>query len=135
MRIRLNSIQWTLIIGDLVTLALVTVYGFATHGTATSAGVHMLTTFLPLALAWFLVAPFLGAFDPHRAVDLRQIWRPFWAAVLAGPFATWLRGYMLNEPILPIFVVILGGVAALALLAWRLLFIWVLAPRLKARTT
>ena len=49
-----------LILGDLLTIALVTLIGFATHGEADIALLpRMLTTFGPLALAWFLVAPFL----------------------------------------------------------------------------
>ena len=111
-----------LILGDIITLAIVTVIGFASHGTAGSAGLRMLTTFLPLVVSWFLVAPFLGAYDPERVLDLRQVWRPFWAMVLAGPFASWMRGAWLNAPILPLFVVILGGTGALGILAWRVIY-------------
>lgn len=48
--------------------------------------------------------------------------------VLAGPMAAWMRGMLLNSPILPIFVVVLGGSAALSLLAWRSLY-WVFVKR------
>ncbi len=119
-----------LLAGDVLTLALTTVVGFASHGTAGSAGARMLTTFVPLVAAWFLVAPHLQVFDLQRAVDPRQLWRPFWAMVLAGPFAAWLRGAWLKAPILPLFVVILGGVSAYAILAWRALF-WLLFRRVK----
>jgi hypothetical protein len=115
-----------LICGDLITLALVTVFGFATHGTAGSAGARMLTTFLPLAAAWLLVAPLMGVFDTRRAAVLSQLWRPFYAMIIAGPFAAWMRGAWLNAPILPVFVVVLGGVSALSILAWRLFFALVL---------
>lgn len=118
----LSRKQWILLAGDIATLALVTLVGFATHGTAGSAGTRMLTTFVPLVIAWLLVAPWLGVYTEARATDWRQAWRPFWAMVLAGPWAAWLRGAWLNAPILPLFVVILGGVAALAILAWRLVF-------------
>jgi hypothetical protein len=118
-----------LVAGDLLTLALVTVIGFASHGEAATAGLRMLTTFVPLALAWFLVAPFFGVYEPDRAAAYRQLWRPFWAMIVAGPLAGWLRSVILgivnhtglNTPILPIFVVVLGGIAALAVLVWRLL--------------
>ena len=46
-----------LIVGDIITLVIVTVIGFASHGTLGSAGARMLTTFFPTAVAWFLVAP------------------------------------------------------------------------------
>jgi hypothetical protein len=108
--------------GDILVIVMVTVFGFASHGELASAGTRMLTTFIPLLAAWLMVAPFLGAYDRQRAADLRQVWRPFWAMVLAGPLAAWMRGMLLNAPILPLFVVILGGVSALAMLAWRTIY-------------
>jgi hypothetical protein len=114
---------WTLIAGDALTLILVTVFGFTTHGTLGSAGSRIVTTLAPLGLAWVMVAPFLGAYDLQRCADPRQLWRPFYAMVLAGPLAAWLRGVLLgNAPILPVFVVVLGGVSALSILAWRVIF-------------
>lgn len=111
-----------LIAGDAVTLILVTIFGFATHGTADTAGLRMLTTYVPLQVAWLLVAPHLGAYDSSQVADYRHLWRPFWAMILAAPMAAWLRGLWLDAPILPIFVVIIGGVSSLGLLAWRGLF-------------
>jgi len=113
---------FTLLVGDILVLAVVTAVGFASHGTLGSAGSRMLSTFLPILVGWFMVAPFLGAYDPERASDWRQLWRPFWAMVLAGPMAALLRGFWLNSPILPVFVVVLGGISALSLLAWRLIY-------------
>ena len=115
-----------LVFGDLLTLALVTLFGFATHGTMTTAGMRMLTTFIPLLVAWFLVAPHLGVFDRALAGDWRQLWRPLWAMLLAAPFAAFLRGAWLNSAIMPVFVVVLGGVSALGLLAWRGLWVWII---------
>jgi hypothetical protein len=37
--------------------------------------------------------------------------------------AAWMRGAWLNAAILPQFVVILGGVSAIALLVWRALYV------------
>lgn len=111
-----------LLVGDIFTLALVTVFGFATHGTFSSAGTRMLTTFIPLVIAWLLIAPYLGVFEPAIIKNPKNLWRPFWAMVLAAPMAAWLRGAWLNAPILPVFVVVLGGVSALGLLAWRSLY-------------
>jgi len=119
-----------LILGDVITLALVTVFGFASHDELGTAGARMLTTFIPLVAAWLLVAPHLRVFNIDVANDPRQLWRPFWAMVLAGPMAAWMRGAWLSSPILPLFVVILGGVSALALLAWRAIF-WLINSRLK----
>ena len=118
-----------LLAGDVIVLVVVTAVGFASHRTLGSAGSRMLSTFVPLVLAWFMVAPFLGAYDPERATDFRQLWRPFWAMVLAGPMAALLRGFWLNSPILPIFVVVLGGISALSILGWRLIFALLAARR------
>ena len=119
-----------LIIGDVITLILVTVFGFATHGTLATAGERIFITFVPLLVAWVAVAPFLGVYDPGRALDARQLWRPFWAMVLAAPLASWLRGVWLNAPIIPIFVLVLGGFSALAILAWRAIYALIFARRL-----
>ncbi|MGB5845665.1 MAG: DUF3054 domain-containing protein [Anaerolineales bacterium] len=121
-----NRERSALFIGDMLTLAIVTIIGFASHGTADTAGTRMLTTFLPLAAAWFLIAPHLKVYESQIVFDWRQLWRPFWSMVLAAPMAAWMRGMILNAPILPLFVIILGGVSAVGILAWRGLFLLVL---------
>lgn len=121
--------RFVLIAGDIITLAVVTVIGFASHGTANTAGARMLTTFIPLVVAWFLVAPFLNVYKSEYVLDGIQLWRPVWAMVLAAPMAAWLRGVMLSSPVLPIFVVILGGASVAGILIWRALF-WLVANRL-----
>lgn len=123
-------LNYLLPLGDIFTLGLVTIFGFASHDELGSAGWRMLTTFVPLILAWFLVSPHLGVYQPARLSDPRQLWRPFWAMVLAGPFAAWLRGFWLNTPIQPLFVIIIGGVSALAILVWRVIY-WLLVNYLR----
>jgi hypothetical protein len=44
--------------------------------------------------------------------------------VLAAPLAAFLRAALLNGTVIPIFVVALGGVSALSLAAWRV--VWAL---------
>ena len=125
-------LRYFLILGDISALALVTVYGFARHNELGSAGWRMMTTFLPLVIAWFLVSLPLVAFNPAYLSDPRQLWRPFWAMVLASPFASWLRAAWLNTAIQPQFVLIIGGVSALVILAWRIIY-WVVIYRLRKR--
>ncbi len=122
--------RYVLIAGDIITLAIVTIIGFASHGTADTAGTRMLTTFIPLVAAWLLIAPHLKVYDREIAIEGRQLWRPLWAMVLAAPMAAWLRGLILNSPILPIFVFILGGVSVVAILIWRG-FYWLITTKLK----
>jgi hypothetical protein len=121
-----------LVSGDVIAIALVTGFGFATHGTLGSAGLRLLSTFIPLLIAWFAVAPFLGAYDTQRAQKPSQLWRPFWAMVLAAPLAAWLRGAWLNAPILPVFVLVLAGFSSLGILAWRAAYSLAFSRRLAA---
>ncbi len=127
MQIMSDRERIVLIVGDIFTLIIVTVIGFASHGTAGTAGSRMLTTFLPLVAAWFLIAPHLKVYDNESVLDWRQLWRPFWSMVLAAPMAAWMRGVILDSPILPLFVVILGGFSAIGILVWRTLFMLVLS--------
>jgi hypothetical protein len=120
-----------LIVGDMVALGVVTLAGFARHGTLETGGWRILATFVPLVLAWLMIAPFLGAYDFKRMADWRQLWRPAWAMVLGGPLAAWLRALALgNGPIIPVFVGVLSGVGALAVLAWRALYTFLLVRKL-----
>ncbi len=116
-----------LLAGDIVIFALVTIGGFAEHNELGSAGLRLLTTFLPLVAAWLLLAPFSGVYTAERVADPRQLWRPFYAMLLAAPMVGWLRGMWLNQPIVPIFVIVLGGISAGALLAWRGFYWWITA--------
>ena len=125
-----NKRRFILICGDVLVFGLVTLFGFSSHQTVGTAGSRMLTTFIPLLLGWGLIAPFLGVYDPAKAADWRQLWRPFWAMVLAGPMVGWLRGVWLDQVILPVFVIVLGGVSALAIFAWRFAF-WLVSSRMK----
>jgi ABC-type xylose transport system permease subunit len=55
----------------------------------------------------------------------KQLWRPVLAMLLAAPLAGLLRAMMLNSVVIPLFVLILGGSAALGMLVWRGLW-WLL---------
>ncbi len=128
MKFKLSRQQWLLFCGDIVVAALITIWGFSSHDRLTSAGFRMLTTFLPVLIAWMMVAPLLGVYDPQRAADPQQLWRPFWAMVLAGPMAALIRAFWLDQAIAPIFVIVLGGFSALGLLAWRIMY-WLIFAR------
>jgi hypothetical protein len=120
-----------LIFGDLLALALVTVIGFATHGETNVALLpRMLTTFLPLTAGWFLLAPWLGLFNPEVVANPRQLWRPCVALLYAGPLAALLRALLLNTVVIPVFGVVLSGSAGLGLTLWRALALWLLKQRI-----
>ncbi|GAB4480426.1 MAG: hypothetical protein OHK0031_01580 [Anaerolineales bacterium] len=117
-----------LIVGDTLTLAALTLIGFATHGENGLALLpRMAATFFPLLMGWFLAAPALGAYDAARAADFRALWRPLLAMILAGPLAVLLRALWLNGVVIPIFGLVLTGSGLLAMALWR--GIWLLLAR------
>lgn len=120
-----------LISGDLLVLVLVTLAGFMTHNTLTTAGSRIFSTFVPLVAAWGLIGVHVGVFDSEKFAAARQLWRPFWAMILAAPLFGLFRAWMLGvDSISATFLVIMGGIAALSMLAWRALFVFVIARRL-----
>ena len=98
-----------LLIGAIVVFLIATLIGFASHDTLGSAGFRMLTTLIPVVFAWLLIAPHLKVYKLQEVIVVRNLWRPPWAMVLAAPMAAFLRGVWLGNPIIPIFVVVLGG--------------------------
>jgi hypothetical protein len=115
-----------LILGDVLAIALVTLIGFASHrelGTAPLS--RILATFVPLAFGWFLIAPWMGLFEPGVVADPRSLWRPPLAMLFVAPLAAFLRGAFLNSVILPVFVAVLGVSAALVALVWRGLWLFI----------
>ena len=121
----MSKSKWILIAGDILALAIITFIGFATHGeTDISFVPRMLTTFIPLLVSWFLIAPWLGLFDAQIISEPKQLWHPPLAMLLAAPMTAILRAMMLNSVALPLFTLILGGSAAIGMLVWRSLYLW-----------
>ena len=118
-----------LILGDAAVFALVTVIGFLRHGELVGSGLRVLTTFLPLCIAWGVAAPWLGAFDLSFSAQVRSLWRPVLAMLLAAPLAGWLRGLWLGEDIPTIFVLVIGAFSALGILIWRSLWLALIRTR------
>ena len=114
-----------LALGDVLAVAVITVIGFATHGeTDLSFIPRMGTTFFPLVVSWFLIAPWLGLFDEQIVLNRRQLWRPALGMILAAPMTAILRAAMLNGAALPLFTLILGSTSALGMLIWRGIYNW-----------
>jgi hypothetical protein len=127
--------KYILVIGDTLTLLIVTLIGFATHGeTSISFLLRMLTTFIPLLIGWFLLAPWFQLFTPTQPPPNPEgIWgrwreategakRVALAMLFAGPLAVVLRGLILNAPIIPIFAVVLSATSAFGMMIWRTLY-------------
>jgi flagellar biosynthesis protein FliQ len=122
----MHKSTWTLIAGDILALGIITVIGFASHGeTDLSFVPRMLTTFIPLVISWFLIAPWLRLFDRQVTSNVKQLWRPPLAMLLAAPMTSILRATFLNSIALPLFTLILGGSAAIGMLVWRGVWSWI----------
>lgn len=118
-------------VGDVLVFLFVTLFGFATHGEVTSAGWRMLTTFLPLLFAWLLVGYPGGVYDLRLAATPGQLWRPFWAMLVAGPLAILLRALMLgNRPMIPVFALVLTGISAVGILIWRVVYFFIVMRKI-----
>ena len=113
----------TLILGDILAIAIVTIAGFATHNEIDFPHIsRMGTTFFPLLLSWFIAATWLDLFDERIISNPQLFWRILVAMLLAAPLAGILRAALLHTVAQPLFVLVLGGTAALGLLAWRGIF-------------
>ncbi len=115
-----------LIIGDIITLAIVLLVGFFSHGElGTSFAPRMAAAFIPLCAGWFLLAPSLGLFDGATARRVSEAWRPAFVMLFAGPFAALLRSILLGSSVIPSFAIVLTLTSAFALTLWRLLYAFV----------
>jgi len=115
--------QNILILGDILTILIITFIGFASHGEAELSFLpRMAAMFFPLVLSWFILAPFLGIFQSEITADRNQLWRPVLAMIFAGPPAIVIRGLILNEQISPIFAVVLSVTSAFGILIWRIIY-------------
>ncbi|MBE0672878.1 MAG: DUF3054 domain-containing protein [Anaerolineales bacterium] len=115
-----------LIIGDIVSLVLLTVIGFATHGeTGASFIPRMGATFLPMLFSWFILTPWFGLFDEQVVEDPGNLWRIIPAMLFIAPLAATLRAAWLGAAMLPLFPLILGGSNALGMMAWRWLYVFI----------
>jgi len=115
-----------LIPGDILAIAILTFIGFAAHAETDFSYIpRMATTFFPVLISWFLIAPWLGLLDEQVVADPRLLWRILLAMFLAAPLAVILRAVLLHSAAQPLFALILGGSNALGMLAWRALYLFV----------
>lgn len=112
-----------LLAGDVLALGVVTALGFITHGeTDLSFLPRFFANFIPLAVAWILLAPWFGLFQEDITSNPRQLWRPVLAMLYAAPLAALIRAWLLHSAVIPIFAIVLGGTSALGILLWRGLY-------------
>jgi hypothetical protein len=112
--------SYPLLFGDSLAFILITLVGFASHERLSFelAG-RMLATFLPFFGAWLLIIPWMGLHKPKSPRDTNTLWRVPLAVIFAAPLGGWLRGLLLNTPIMPVFILVMAGVMTLTMCAWR----------------
>ena len=111
---------WTVYVGDILALGVTTMIGFVTHGeTDLSFLPRFLAILIPLAGAWFLLAPWLGLFQQEITSNPKHLWRPALAMLFAVPLAGVIRGLLLQTAVLPIFIVLLTATSAWGMSIWR----------------
>jgi flagellar biosynthesis protein FliQ len=112
-----------LFFGDILAILITTLVGFVTHGEGSLSFLpRFLAAFIPIIIAWFLLAPWFGLFQPEITSNINRFGRPALAMLFAAPLAIILRGLILNTPIIPIFAVVLSGTSAFGMLVWRTLY-------------
>lgn len=112
-----------LIFGDILALAIVTIVGFVTHG---EGGLEylprMAAAFIPLVIAWLILAPWFELFDPQIPINLKLLGRIALAVIFTSPLALVFRGLFLNVPIIPIFAVVFTFTSMFGLIVWRMIY-------------
>ncbi len=121
-----------LVLGDILAILLTTLIGFVIHSeTDLSFLPRFLAAFIPLTLAWFLLAPWFGLFQPEITSNLRQLWRAPLAMLFAAPLAATMRSALLASDAKPIFVLAFGVTSAFGLILWRATYLFLNRARLK----
>ena len=124
----------TLILGDILAIAILTVIGFATHDEFDLSYLsRMGTTFFPVLVSWFLAATWLDLFDERVISNPQLFWRILLAMLFAAPLAVMLRAALLHSAAQPLFALILGSTNAMGMLVWRGIF-FLLARYVKNRS-
>jgi hypothetical protein len=115
-----------LILGDISTIAILTIIGFVTHGETESADLpRMGSSFLLVAGAWFILAPWFGLFDEQGRINPKLLWRIPLAVLFVAPLVVILRAAILGGLANPIFVFVLGSTNALGLILWRGIYVFI----------
>lgn len=119
-----------LFISDAVAIALVTFAGFAFHGeTDASILPRFLLSYVPLTVAWFIIAPLLGLYQPEITSNPKQLWRPALAMIFAAPLAALVRANILGSMVIPVFANVLAATSALGMAVWRGIYLFMKTKR------
>lgn len=112
-----------LVVGDAIAFLVFAAIGRGSHGEASGLAAipQIALTALPFAAAWFVIAPFVGAFRRDLTADPRKMAkRTVLAWLLSWPVAMALRGIFVDHGIPPLtFAIITLVFNTGILLVWR----------------
>ncbi len=112
-----------LALGDILAFLAFAAIGRGSHGEATGLAAipQVILTAAPFAIAWFIVAPFVGVYRRELMADPRKMAaRTLLGWVLSWPVAMALHGIFVDHAVPPwTFAVIALVVNAAFLLIWR----------------
>ena len=106
------------IIGDVVVLIGMTVFGFLTHSTLDET-CRLFVTTLGVLIAWAVVSPWFDTFSEATLTRPASVWKVALAWTIAAPFAAFLRGLILGVGISATFVLVLIATNGPILVLWR----------------
>jgi hypothetical protein len=128
-----NKLEPVLPIGDAIAILAVIFVGLRFHQSEDMLASRLALNFLPFLLAWLLAANTLGLLRPPRATMWSGFGHLLLGAILTAPLGAVLRGFALNRPILPVFVLVMLLALSIGLLIWRAIYISLIAQRLRSK--
>lgn len=118
-----RSTLLALIVGDAGCILLATLLGFARHDELQAdAWPRFLATFVSFAAAWAAVAGLGAVYARPSDRRLDRMAAAAATALVAAPLGGVLRAIWLGSSVLPVFVIVMGGVIAFLVVVWRLAF-------------
>ena len=115
-----------LIFGDIITLAIVTWMGFVSHGESDSSYLpRFFAVLIPLLIAWFGFIRWVGLLHEEIVIEPKNLLCIPLAMVFVVPLAAFLRGFALNSPILPVFVIAFYATNTIGMLIWRWVYLYI----------
>lgn len=116
----------TLILGDIITLALVTLIGFISHGESDSSYLpRFFAAFIPLFVSWFILIPWFGLLNQEITGETKKLLYIPLAMIFVIPLAAFLRGLILYSPIQPMFVIAFYATNTIGMLVWRGIYFFI----------
>lgn len=115
-----------LILGDIITFAIVTLIGFVSHGESESSYLpRFFAALIPLLISWFGFIHWVGLLDEEIVIEPKNLYCILLAMIFVIPLAAFGRGLILNSPIQPMFVIAFFATNTIGMLIWRGIYIFI----------